>query len=147
MAERTAGDAAKPVESEGAQQIVVRTLADVPMARRAAESVARAAGLCAADVAVVAVAASELATNLARYAPGGTLLAAPDGPGSLRLVSEDAGPGIADPSAALRDGYSTGGGLGHGLGAVRRLMDHFALRTSPTGTTIETWKCCAHRTP
>jgi anti-sigma regulatory factor (Ser/Thr protein kinase) len=125
---------------------VVFALTDVPTARRAIETAARAAGLCAADVADVGLAAAELASNLARYAPGGVLLTTPASMHCLRLVSADNGPGITDVEAALRDGYSTGGSLGCGLGAVRRLMDHFDLQTSPAGTRIETYKCCTHRT-
>jgi len=128
------------------RRVVVRSLEDVPAARRAAQAAARAAGLCKADVAVVALIASELATNLARYAPGGALAAGPLGARCMRIVAEDDGPGIDEPARALVDGYSTGGGLGGGLGTVRRLTDRFDLRTSSGGTRIEVMKCCAHPT-
>ena len=131
----------------GERQVVVWCLDDVPTARRAAQAAARAAGLCAVDVATVALVASELAANLARYAPGGALTAGPFGECCMRIVAEDDGPGIDEPVQALEDGYSTGGGLGGGLGTVRRLTDRFELRTSSGGTRIEVVKCCMHRTP
>ena len=54
----------------------------------------------------------------------------------IEIASRDAGPGIADLAAALRDGCSTGGGRGSGLPAVRRLMDEFAITSGPGGTRI-----------
>ncbi len=125
--------------------VAVRDLHDVPQARRAAADTARAAGMCALDVSIVALVASELATNLARYAPGGALSSEAVGQ-CVYLESRDAGPGIIDPAAALVDGFSTGGGLGLGLGTMKRMMDDFTLNTSPAGTTIKVHKCCAHTT-
>jgi serine/threonine-protein kinase RsbT len=117
----------------------------VPRARRAAVDAARGAGMCALDVSIVALVASELATNLARYAPGGTLSSRAVGQ-CIYLESRDAGPGIGRPAEALADGFSTGGGLGLGLGTVKRMMDGFTLDTSPLGTTIKAHKCCMHAT-
>ena len=125
--------------------VAVRDMHDVPRARRAAEEAARSAGMCVLDVGIVAIVASELATNLARYAPGGTLSSAGHGH-CVYLESRDAGPGIGRPAEALVDGFSTGGGLGIGLGAMKRMMDGFSLDTSPAGTTIRVHKCCAHGT-
>ena len=127
-------------------EVAVRDLHDVPQARRAAEEAARRAGMCALDVSIIALVASELATNLARYAPGGTLSSS-GVDRSVYLESHDAGPGIIDPAESLRDGFSTGGGLGLGLGTMKRMMDSFSLATSPEGTTIKVHKCCAHSTP
>ena len=126
-------------------KVAVRDVHDVPQARRAAEAAARGADMCALDVSIVALVASELATNLARYAPGGTLSSETVGR-CVYLESRDDGPGIAHPAEALRDGFSTGGGLGVGLGAMKRMMDGFSLDTSPAGTTIRVHKCCAHGT-
>lgn len=117
----------------------IRRQADVERARRAARSFARQLGFAPADCEVIVLATSELATNLVRYAPGGAIaLSAVEGVGSrgMQVESRDNGPGIANTAQAMADGFSTGGGLGNGLPAVRRLMDTFALATGPEGTTI-----------
>ncbi|MBG6082875.1 ATP-binding protein [Rubrivivax gelatinosus] len=81
----------------------------------------------------VATAASELANNLWLYAERGgrlrlTLLQQGAHKG-IELVSEDDGPGIADPALAMTEGWSSGGGMGCGLPGVQRLMDEFDLQT------------------
>jgi serine/threonine-protein kinase RsbT len=61
----------------------------------------------------------------------------------VRLVFEDHGPGIADLELALRDGYSTGGGLGLGLSGARRLANEFSLDSKPgegTRVMIARWR-------
>jgi serine/threonine-protein kinase RsbT len=67
-----------------------------------------------------------------------------DGPKrGLRLVFEDQGPGIPDVEKALRDGYTTGGGLGLGLGGAKRLSNEFAIDTAAgrgTKVTITRWR-------
>lgn len=83
----------------------------------------------------VATAASELANNLWLYADRGgrlrlTLLQQGRHQG-IELVSEDDGPGIADPVLAMTEGWSSGGGMGCGLPGVQRLMDEFDLQTGP----------------
>ncbi|MBK1614318.1 hypothetical protein CKO44_12650 [Rubrivivax gelatinosus] len=93
----------------------------------------------------VATAASELANNLWLYADHGgqlrlTLLQRGAHRG-VELVSEDDGPGIADPALALTEGWSSGGGMGCGLTGVQRLMDEFDLQTGPgRGTRVVTRK-------
>ncbi|HEU5315976.1 MAG TPA: ATP-binding protein [Chloroflexota bacterium] len=122
---------------------MVRTELDAGRARRAARDLAAGSGLTTPDAECVALAVSELAMNLVRYAPGGAVTltaiedprAAPPRRG-VRVVCLDAGPGIPDVGAALSNGFTTGGGLGGGLGAVRRLMDTFDLRSSSAGTAI-----------
>jgi serine/threonine-protein kinase RsbT len=116
---------------------------DVEQVRRETRNLATRAGFESHEAESLVVAISELATNLVRYAPGGELrvaiVSAETGVG-LAVLSEDTGPGIADVALALQDGFSTSGGLGSGLPAVRRLMDEFAIRTSPMGTCIEAHK-------
>ena len=113
--------------------------ADVEHARREARRLATALGFDVADAERVALAVSELATNLTRYARDGAIVlsrvAGPRGSG-VQVESRDAGPGIADVGQALADGFSSSGGLGGGLPAVRRLMDDFHIVTGPGGTTI-----------
>jgi len=88
-----------------------------------------------------ALIASELGTNLAKHARGGELLVRPlttsDGePGGLEILSLDKGPGMPELSAARRDGYSTTGTLGHGLGAIERQADQLDIYTHTSGTAI-----------
>jgi serine/threonine-protein kinase RsbT len=112
---------------------------DVEAARRAARDLAVALYFDREDAEVVALAVSELASNLLRYATRGEIemvpLSGPRGAG-VEIKSHDRGPGIADIDAALGDGFSTGGGLGSGLGSVRRLMDEFELTSGVAGTSV-----------
>jgi len=91
-------------------------------------------------------AASELARNTVIYGGGGTTRfeALHEGPRrGLRLVFQDKGPGIPDVAQALRDGFSTGSGLGLGLGGARRLASEFDIASVPgQGTTVRItrWK-------
>src|SRR4051812_8693286 len=113
--------------------------ADVAAAAREARTLAVACGLSAVEAQHVATAVSEVALNAVKYARGGEVELAPaerDGRHGLRVVVRDAGPGIADIEAALRDGVSSGGSLGLGLPAARRLMDDFRLESSAGGTVV-----------
>lgn len=86
-----------------------------------------------------AIVATELANNLLRHAREGRLLARPrrDGPlPMLELLAVDAGPGMADVERCLRDGYSTAGTAGEGLGAVRRLSQEFDILSVEGGGTV-----------
>jgi anti-sigma regulatory factor (Ser/Thr protein kinase) len=90
----------------------------------------------------IALVTTELATNLAKHAKQGYILAQrvgqSDKPG-LRVMGIDKGPGIADIPRALSDGHSTAGSMGTGLGAIRRLSDHFEIYSVPgSGTVIST---------
>lgn len=106
--------------------VVVTEQTQVAEARREAVNYARFLGFAEQDVERVALVSTELATNLVRHATGGELLLSTcelDGGDALQLIALDDGPGMRDPEACLRDGYSTMGGSGTGLGAVRRLSD------------------------
>ncbi len=91
-------------------------------------------------------AASELARNALEHGGGGkaTLEELDDGARrGLRIAFEDQGKGIADIAQALKDGYTTGGGMGHGLGGSKRLVDDFAIVSAPgkgTRVTIGRWR-------
>jgi serine/threonine-protein kinase RsbT len=139
MDDRAARRPGGPADPPAPCTVRVTRREDVPRARRAARALAAAQGLGAADTESVALAATELATNLVRYARGGSLtltpVAGPAGAG-VQIESHDAGPGIADLGRALQDGFSTGGGLGGGLPGLRRLMDEFAVESGAAGTTI-----------
>lgn len=79
------------------------------------------------------------ASNLVRYPTQGRILLRVllvNGRRGLQMQVLDAGPGIQDLQLAMQDGYSTGGGQGSGLPAVRRLMDEFQIESAPSGTRV-----------
>ncbi|HEX5416649.1 MAG TPA: ATP-binding protein [Chloroflexota bacterium] len=121
----------------GRQSLAIETQSDVEQARRIARAAARAVGFSALVTEEIVLAVSELATNLVRYAHHGKMTFVPLGqPRGIRVESVDHGPGIPDLQLAMRDGYSTSGGLGGGLPSVKRLMDEFQMTSTPKGTTI-----------
>jgi serine/threonine-protein kinase RsbT len=94
----------------------------------------------------IVTAASELARNTIDYGGGGTVRLQSlrnDGRVGLRLTFEDKGPGIPDLELALKDGYTTGSGLGLGLSGAKRLSNEFDIQSRPgegTRVTITRWK-------
>lgn len=116
----------------------IATTNDVERARRDARTLARELGFGKETAECVALATAELAANLLRYAIRGELLisAIDGGRAGVLLESQDQGPGIADLDAARQDGFTTGSGLGGGLGSVERLMDECSFRSGETGTSI-----------
>jgi serine/threonine-protein kinase RsbT len=125
---------------------LIRSSEDVVGVRQAVREFAKAAGFSLVDETKIVTAASELARNVLQYGGGGTLLLELLNDGlrrGVRLLFEDQGPGIADIELALRDGYSTGGGLGLGLSGARRLANEFALDSKPgegTRVMITRWR-------
>lgn len=91
-------------------------------------------------------ATSELARNALEHGGGGTMLAEMVEDGArkgIRLVFDDKGPGIANIELALKDGYTTGGGMGLGLSGSKRLVSDFQIKSEPgrgTTVTITRWK-------
>ena len=124
----------------------LRSSEDVVRARQAVREWAVAAGFSLVDQTKIVTAASELARNTLHYGGGGTmrLESLNDGPKrGLRLIFEDQGPGIADLERALQDGYTSGSGLGLGLGGARRLVNDFDIHSRPgegTRVSITRWK-------
>lgn len=105
-----------------------------------------AIGFGLVDQTKIVTAASELARNAFIYGGGGygeiSEIAAGRRPG-LRLVFVDEGPGIDDLQRAMQDGYTSGNGLGLGLGGARRLTHEFAIESTPghgTRVTIIRWR-------
>lgn len=121
-------------------RVVVAEEPDVCVARLRARELAGAQGFPEARAVAVATAVSEVARNIVVHAGAGEILMAPVTEGEragLVIVARDGAPGIADVEAAMRDGYSTAGGLGLGLPSAKRLMDEFALASAPgRGTTV-----------
>ncbi|MGW7489470.1 anti-sigma regulatory factor [Streptomyces sp. NPDC054786] len=118
----------------------VRTEEDLLTVRHAVRAATVRVGFSIVDQTRVVTAASELARNAYIHGGGGTVTIdclMSRGTAGLRLTITDDGPGIADVGAALTDGFTTGAGLGHGLGGARRLMDDFELHSAPgQGTTV-----------
>jgi len=123
-----------------AEELPIRTGDDVVRVRQVVRAQASAARLSLVDQTKLITAASELARNTLVH--GGSGLARVetvqrDGKRGVKAVFTDTGPGIADVEKALTDGYTTGSGLGLGLGGSRRLVDDFALETAVgQGTTV-----------
>ena len=124
----------------------VRAEHDVVSVRHEVRKWAIGLGLSLVDQTKIVTAASELARNTLSYGGGGTARIETLQEGSrlgLRLTFEDTGPGIADLTLALTDGYTTGGGLGLGLSGSKRLVNEFDIWSKPgegTRVTITRWK-------
>ncbi|MFH9223884.1 ATP-binding protein [Streptomyces lydicus] len=118
----------------------VRTEEDLLSVRHAVRAATLSAGFSIIDQTRVVTAASELARNAYIHGGGGTLAIdhlTRHGTAGLRLTIRDDGPGISDLDRAFTDGFTTGAGLGHGLGGARRLMDEFEVHSKPgAGTTV-----------
>ena len=124
----------------------VRASEDVVGVRQTVREWAVAAGFSLVDQTKLVTAASELARNLVQYGGGGTVRLQAlndDARRGIKLIFEDRGPGIADVEQALRDGFTTGGGLGLGLGGAKRLSSEFEIASKPgegTRVAITRWK-------
>jgi len=118
---------------------------DVVRVRQKVRVRATEIGLSLVDQTKLITAASELARNTLDYGQGGhadieTIIAERRG---VRVVFRDRGPGIPDIQQALTDGFTSGNGLGHGLGGARRLVDDFDIQSAVgagTTVTIARWK-------
>lgn len=112
----------------------VHQATDVDRVTTTARRFALDIGFSAPESEQVALATAELASNLVRHAGGGSmklsLLVSAERRG-IQIESEDHGPGIANVELALTDGYSTAGGLGHGLGTVNRMVDELEFHQRP----------------
>ncbi|HET8825148.1 MAG TPA: anti-sigma regulatory factor [Terriglobales bacterium] len=127
------------------ETIPVASETDVVNVRRRVREVAGKLGFSLVDQTKVVTAASELARNTLLYGGGGVMeLATLNGPRvGIRLCFEDKGPGIPDIQLALRDGFTTGSGLGLGLGGAKRLVSEFDIASrvgEGTKITVTRWK-------
>jgi serine/threonine-protein kinase RsbT len=127
------------------ETVPVKTEPDVVAVRRKVREAAAHLGLSLVDQTKIITAASELARNTIIYGGGGSMqMQTLNGPrNGLRLTFEDNGPGIPDIELALRDGFTTGSGLGLGLGGSKRLVNEFEIVSRPgegTKITITRWK-------
>jgi serine/threonine-protein kinase RsbT len=128
------------------ESIPVRTEEDVVRVRHLARQWAIQAGFSLVDQTKLITAASELGRNTLVHGGGGTaeFAALNEGPRrGVRVTFIDHGPGIPDIEQALRDGFTSGGGLGLGLGGAKRLVNQFDLQSrvgEGTRVTIVRWK-------
>jgi serine/threonine-protein kinase RsbT len=127
------------------ETIPVVSEADMVAVRRRVREVAAKVGLSLVDQTKLVTAASELARNTLIYGGGGSMeLESLNGPRlGIRLTFVDNGPGIANIELALRDGFTTGSGLGLGLGGYKRLVNEFEIASTPgkgTRVAVTRWK-------
>jgi serine/threonine-protein kinase RsbT len=119
---------------------------DIAVARTQVRLIAAALGFRALDQTRLATVASELARNIVKYGGGGRLIAQPtedpNGRQALRLIFEDQGNGIPNIEDAMRNGFTTGRGLGLGLPGSKRLVDEFKIESEVghgTRVTVLRW--------
>ena len=124
----------------------VRTPNDIVAVRQHVRALAIELGFSLVDQTKMVTAASELARNTLTHGGGGTArieVTAASARRGLKMTFEDRGKGIADVDMAMRDGYSTAGGLGLGLSGTRRLMNEFELQSKPgegTRVSVIRWR-------
>jgi serine/threonine-protein kinase RsbT len=132
--------------TQKSERVDIRSSDDVVKVRQVARTLALGAGLSLVDQTKIVTAASELARNTLDYGGGGFVLAElveAAGRRGLRLSFEDQGPGIADIETALKDGFTSGKGMGLGLGGAKRLSNEFSIHSKPgegTKVVIARWK-------
>jgi serine/threonine-protein kinase RsbT len=110
----------------------LRASEDIVQVRQAVRRMAVTLGFGLVDQTKVVTASSELARNMINYAGGGTVLlevVQNERRSGIRLTFEDQGPGIPDIELALKDGYTSGHGMGLGLGGAKRLSHEFEIQS------------------
>lgn len=127
------------------ENLPVKVEPDVVTVRRRVREVLIQLGFSLVDQTKLVTAASELARNTIIYGGGGSMqVETLNGPRiGVRLTFEDSGPGIPDIELALRDGFTTGSGLGLGLGGAKRLVNDFEINSrvgQGTKVIITRWK-------
>ena len=132
--------------SVSADSLPLASSEHIVLVRQAVRQRAVEIGFSLVDQTKIVTAASELARNTLLHGGGGRAVMEVVSDGTrrgLRLAFEDQGPGIADIALAMKDGYSTAGGLGLGLSGAKRLSNEFAISSTPGGGTrvvITRWK-------
>jgi serine/threonine-protein kinase RsbT len=125
---------------ENKARVRIQCSADIMAARQQGRELASRGGFSSSDLSIIATAISEVAQNIVQYANEGeiiiTLINDTHKKG-VEIVAADRGPGVGDVSMVMRDGYSTGKGLGIGLPGAKRLMDEFEIASElGKGTTV-----------
>jgi serine/threonine-protein kinase RsbT len=128
------------------ERLEIKVSDDVVRVRQLTRSFAVEVGLSLVDQTKIVTASSELARNTLDYGGGGVVkveIVEQGGRRGLRLVFDDKGPGIADIEQALKDGFTSGKGMGLGLGGAKRLSNEFSIESKPgvgTKVSIARWK-------
>jgi serine/threonine-protein kinase RsbT len=128
------------------ETLPIQNSSDVVLARQKVRQLAQELRFTLVDQTKLVTAASELARNTLDHGKGGRMvidIVENLSRTGLQLVFEDQGPGIPDIQAALRDGFTTGSGMGLGLGGSKRLVSDFDIQSQPgqgTRVTVVRWK-------
>jgi serine/threonine-protein kinase RsbT len=128
------------------ETVQIRQTSDIVNVRQVVRSWCLAIGMGLVDLTKIVTAASEIARNTLDYGRGGTMLIEELRDGiraGVRLTFVDEGPGIPDIGRAMTDGYTSGGGMGLGLGGTKRLVDDFTIDSAAgagTRIAIIKWK-------
>ena len=134
------------MQTEKSEEVPIASVDDIVKVRQHVRDWAVSAGFSLVDQTKLVTAASELARNTLVYGNGGEMrieLLLNESRRGLRMTFIDNGPGIQDVQLALKDGYTTGGGLGLGLGGAKRLSQDFSIESKPgqgTRVVIGRWK-------
>ena len=145
--EQAADCGREPRMSENKREILpLKNSSDVVIARQKVRQRATELRFSLVDQTKLVTAASELARNALDHGKGGQMTIEQVGTAikvGLKLIFEDNGPGISNIELALKDGYTTGSGMGLGLGGSKRLVNEFAIESEPgkgTRITVVRWK-------
>ena len=128
------------------ETLPIWSASDIVAARQTVRQWANEMKFTLVDQTKIVTAASELARNTLQHGGGGTMIIQTAENGlyhGLRLTFEDKGPGIADLEQAMKDGFTTGGGMGLGLSGSKRLMSQFEIESKVgegTRVTVTRWK-------
>jgi serine/threonine-protein kinase RsbT len=134
------------VVQQRAETLPIQSSGDIVIVRQVVRSRAVEIGLSLVDLTKIVTAASELARNTLEYGKGGDVLVEvlnSGGRAGLRLSFSDRGPGIPDIAQAMKDGFTTGNGLGLGLSGSKRLVNDFEIASKVgegTRVTVTRWK-------
>ena len=127
-------------------RVPINSHQDIILARQKGRSLATTLGFSSGDTTLIATTISELARNIVTYAASGEIrvkVITGSARRGIQVIAHDDGPGIADVQRAMRDGFSTSGGLGLGLPGVKRLVDEFEIvsrENQGTTVTAKKWK-------
>ena len=128
---------------EAEVRVRIQSFADIVVARQQGRAFAAQLGFSNSHLTIIATAISESARNIVEHAKEGEVILTHVNNGSSRgieVMVVDHGPGIADVSMVLQDGYSLGNGRGLGIQGSRRLMDEFAIESELGKGTVVTMK-------